>query len=155
MLTNVNNNSYDAVISSHCLEHLANPIKGLMRWKQVLKSGGFMLLILPHKIGNFDHKRKDTTFEHIMSDYKKDVDENDNTHFNEFIQLFDLEKKPGKKITLEEHIQITKNNFKNREVHHHVFNKKLIDETLNFCNFEILDYLEEKEDLIIFCKNID
>jgi len=155
LLTNVNNNSYDAVISSHCLEHLANPIKGLMRWKQVLKSGGFMLLILPHKIGNFDHKRKDTTFEHIMSDYKKDVDENDNTHFNEFIQLFDLEKKPGKKITLEEHIQITKNNFKNREVHHHVFNKKLIDETLNFCNFEILDYLEEKEDLIIFCKNID
>jgi SAM-dependent methyltransferase len=154
LLTNVNNNTYDAVVSSHCLEHLANPIKGLMRWKQVLKSGGFMLLILPHKIGNFDHKRKDTTFEHIMSDYINDVDENDNTHFNEFIQLFDLEKKPGKKITLEEHIEITKNNFKNREVHHHVFNKKLIDETLNFCNFEILDYLEEKEDLIIFCKNI-
>ena len=152
LLTNVNNNTYDAVVSSHCLEHLANPIKGLMRWKQVLKSGGFMLLILPHKIGNFDHKRKDTTFEHIMSDYINDVDENDNTHFNEFIQLFDLEKKPGKKITLEEHIEITKNNFKNREVHHHVFNKKLIDETLNFCNFEILDYLEEKEDLIVFCK---
>ena len=49
--------------------------------------------------------------------------------------------------------EITKNNFRNREVHHHVFNKKLIYETLNYCDFEILDYLEKKEDLIVFCKN--
>ena len=48
--------------------------------------------------------------------------------------------------------KIKKNNFKNREVHHHVFNKKLIYETLNYCDFEILDYLEKKEDLIVFCK---
>jgi len=152
LLTNVKNNTYDAVVSSHCLEHVANPIKALLRWKEVLKSEGFMLLILPHKIGNFDHKRNDTTFDHIMSDFKNDVDENDDTHFKEFINFFDLEKKPGKKISLEEHIEITKNNFRNREVHHHVFNKKLIYETLNYCDFEILDYLEKKEDLIVFCK---
>ena len=155
LLAGVKNQFYDAVISSHCLEHVANPIKALLRWKEVIKSNGYMLIILPNKISNFDHKRKDTTFEHLMSDFENEVEENDTTHFNEFIEFFDLEKKPGKKITLEEHVEITKNNFINREVHHHVFSKKLIYQILEYCNFEILDYLEKKEDLITFCKKID
>ena len=48
--------------------------------------------------------------------------------------------------------EITKDNFVNREMHHHVFNKELIFQTLKFCKFEILNYLEKKEDLIILCK---
>lgn len=154
-LKNIKNQTYDAVISSHCLEHVANPIKALFRWRDVIKSKGYLLLILPNKISNFDHKRKDTTFEHLMSDFKNDVTEKDNTHFDEFINFFDLEKKPGKKITLDKHIQITKNNFLNREVHHHVFSKKLIFEVLKYCNFQIIDYLEKTEDLVTFCKKID
>jgi len=152
LLENISDDSYDAVVSSHCLEHVANPIKALLRWKKVIKSKGYMLLVLPNKIGNFDHKRGDTTFEHLISDFENNIDENDTTHFDEFIEFFDLNKAPGKKIDLHEHIERTKNNYIIREVHHHVFSKKLIFKLLQHCDFEIMDYLEKKEDLITFCK---
>jgi len=111
-----------------------------------------MLLILPHKIGNFDHKRNDTTIDHLISDYKKNIGEDDMTHYDETIELHDLDRRPGVKISLVEHIKLSKNNFKNRYVHHHVFSKKLIFEVLEFCNFEIINYLEKNEDLITLCQ---
>ena len=151
-LEKINTDSYDAIISSHCLEHVANPIKALMRWKDVLTSNGIMLLVLPNKIGNFDHKRNYTTIEHLILDYENNTNENDTTHFNESIHLFDLDRRPGGKINLNEHIDIVNDNFNNREVHHHVFSKRLIFETMKFCGFEIINYLENNEDLITLCK---
>lgn len=38
----------DFVFSSHCLEHLANPIAALEHWKACLKPGGVVFLYLPH-----------------------------------------------------------------------------------------------------------
>lgn len=38
----------DFIFSSHCLEHLANPIAALEHWKTRLKSGGVLFLYLPH-----------------------------------------------------------------------------------------------------------
>jgi len=55
----------DYVFSSHCLEHFFEPEKVLREWTRILKVGGFLVLILPHKdyypnIGdpkaNKDHK---------------------------------------------------------------------------------------------------
>src|SRR3954463_13199512 len=56
-LSNVKNSSYDFVLSSHSLEHVANPVKALLEWKRVLKPGGILILILPKKESTFDHKR--------------------------------------------------------------------------------------------------
>ena len=39
---------YDYIFSSHCLEHLANPITALTVWKEHLVSGGVLFLYLPH-----------------------------------------------------------------------------------------------------------
>jgi SAM-dependent methyltransferase len=39
---------YDYVFSSHCLEHLENPIQALKHWKTRLKQGGVLFLYLPH-----------------------------------------------------------------------------------------------------------
>lgn len=39
---------YDYIFSSHCLEHLANPIKALKHWKSRLGYGGILFLYLPH-----------------------------------------------------------------------------------------------------------
>lgn len=59
-------NSLDYVFSSHCLEHIADPVSALKEWHRVLKHGGFLVLILPRKdrypvVGtpgaNQDHKR--------------------------------------------------------------------------------------------------
>lgn len=39
---------FDYVFSSHCLEHLANPVQALEHWKSRLKDGGVLFLYLPH-----------------------------------------------------------------------------------------------------------
>jgi SAM-dependent methyltransferase len=38
----------DYVFSSHCLEHLADPVRALEHWLTVLKPGGTLFLYLPH-----------------------------------------------------------------------------------------------------------
>jgi SAM-dependent methyltransferase len=40
--------TFDYVFSSHCLEHLANPIAALAHWRERIKIGGTLFLYLPH-----------------------------------------------------------------------------------------------------------
>jgi len=40
--------SFDYVFSSHCLEHLPNPVAALEHWKTRIKPGGVLFLYLPH-----------------------------------------------------------------------------------------------------------
>lgn len=39
---------FDFVFSSHCLEHLNDPVAALEHWKSRLKPGGVLFLYLPH-----------------------------------------------------------------------------------------------------------
>lgn len=39
---------FDYVFSSHCLEHLVNPVAALDHWKTRLRPGGVLFLYLPH-----------------------------------------------------------------------------------------------------------
>ena len=39
---------YDYIFSSHCLEHLVDPISALEHWKSRLKQCGVLFLYLPH-----------------------------------------------------------------------------------------------------------
>lgn len=43
-----NYSQLDYVFSSHCLEHLVDPIKALEYWIEHLKEGGVLFLYLPH-----------------------------------------------------------------------------------------------------------
>ena len=45
---NLPGSSWDYIFSSHCLEHLADPVKALEHWKLKLKPGGTLFLYLPH-----------------------------------------------------------------------------------------------------------
>lgn len=38
----------DYVFSSHCLEHLPDPIEALIHWQSRIKPGGVLFLYLPH-----------------------------------------------------------------------------------------------------------
>ena len=149
-LHSIKDKIYDAVLSSHSLEHIANPIKALFEWKRVLKKNGELLLVLPNKINNFDNKRPYTLFKHILLDYKNDIGEDDMTHYEEIIKLHDLTKHPAKDKSLNNFIIDSKNNYKNRHFHHHVFDKKCIFEMLDYIGFEIKHYSEFKEDLITY-----
>ncbi len=92
--------SYDCVLSSHSLEHIANPLEALYEWRRVLARDGLLLLILPHKDHTFDWQRPVTTLEHMIADYENHTAEDDLTHLDEILKLHDFSKdipagKPG------------------------------------------------------------
>ena len=58
--------SYDTVYSSHCLEHMFDPPQALRQWWELVKPGGYLVLVVPDEdlyeqgiwpsIFNTDHK---------------------------------------------------------------------------------------------------
>ena len=60
------NKLFDTVHSSHCLEHMYDPVNALHEWWKLVKIGGYLVLVVPHEdlyeqgfwpsIFNEDHK---------------------------------------------------------------------------------------------------
>ena len=69
------------------------------------------------------------------------------THYEEIINLQDRKELRDKNY-YEKFLEESKNNFKNRHFHHHVFNKDLIFKILEFTGFKVNQYYEHEEDLI-------
>jgi len=46
-LESVPNSFYDTVYSSHCLEHMRDPLEALLNWWRVLKPGGYLIVAVP------------------------------------------------------------------------------------------------------------
>lgn len=53
--------SQDFVINSHVLEHFPDPIKALKEWYRVIREGGYIFIIVPHKERTFDRRNPRTT----------------------------------------------------------------------------------------------
>lgn len=67
--------SQDFVVSSHVLEHFANPVKALLEWYRVVRPGGVIFMIVPHKERTFDAKCPRTPLRHLIDDYENDATE--------------------------------------------------------------------------------
>jgi SAM-dependent methyltransferase len=128
---------YDFLLSSHMLEHSANPMKVLHAWKRVLKPGGWMQLVLPHMEGTFDHRRAVTTLEHLQADFDADRAEDDRTHFDEILRLHDLSRDLSQASADSFRAWIL-DNAANRGAHHHVFTSLLAARLVDAVGFEIL-----------------
>jgi SAM-dependent methyltransferase len=135
-LSFIKSEHYDFILSSHSIEHFANPLKAIFEWKRVLKMNGLLIMIVPHKDNTFDHNRPITTLDHLVADYKNGTSEHDSTHFEEILSLHDLSMDPGGKdiIFFKER---TLKNFENRCIHHHVFNTRLAVEMVDYAGFQI------------------
>lgn len=144
-LSELPSEGYDFLLSSNCLEHVANPLKALIEWKRVIKPGGALILVLPNKESNFDHRRPFTTFEHLLDDLNGDVGEDDLTHLDEILALHDLPMDPPAG-DLEHFRQRSLKNFENRTLHHHVFDVPLIEKMLDHVGLEILDMTTTRTD---------
>jgi len=136
-LDQIKSSTYDFLLSSNCLEHIANALKAIEEWKRVIKDNGFILLVLPNKESNFDHNRPVTTFEHLLDDYNSEITEHDLTHLDEILALHDLSMDPPAG-NLEEFRLRSLNNFNNRTLHHHVFDIPLMTKMLEYSEFEII-----------------
>jgi SAM-dependent methyltransferase len=128
--------SYDFVLSSHTLEHIANPIQALHEWSRILKRNGTLVLVIPHRDGSFDHRRPVTTLAHLLEDFANQVTEEDLTHLPEVLQLHDLACDPGAG-TKEEFERRCRENPRHRCLHHHVFDTRLAIELITHVGHRI------------------
>jgi SAM-dependent methyltransferase len=147
--------SYDFLISSHMIEHTANPLKALVEWKRVLKAEGMMVLAIPHKDGTFDRYRPVTSIGHIVQDFEQQIDESDMTHLSEILKLHDFASDPlvG---SLDEFTKRCEKNIENRCLHHHVFDTKLAIEIIDFTGLQIKSVSTARPyHIFIFAQKLD
>lgn len=136
-LANLKDKCYDFILSSHVLEHIANPLKALNEWLRIIKEYGVVFLIVPHKDGTFDHRRQVTTLEHLIEDFDQKIGEDDLSHLDEILEMHDLERDP-EAGDLNAFSARSKKNFENRGLHHHVFDTHLAVELINYIGLQII-----------------
>jgi SAM-dependent methyltransferase len=119
-LVDIPSATYDFLLSSHTLEHTANPILALHEWLRILTDDGVIVLVLPHKEGTFDWRRPTTTLDHLIDDFNRRVDERDLSHLPEILELHDFSRSPEVGDLANFKARSLKN-FENRCLHHHTF----------------------------------
>jgi SAM-dependent methyltransferase len=124
-LDGIETGRYEFLLSSNCLEHVANPLKALREWMRVVEPGGVLLLVLPNQQANFDHRRPVTRLEHLLDDERQGVGEDDLTHLDEVLALHDLDRDPGA-VGRESFTRRSLDNLVHRGLHHHIFDPLLI-----------------------------
>lgn len=128
--------SYDAVICSHVLEHIANPLLALEAWRRVTRPGGYLLIVAPHMSGTFDHRRTLTPLAHMIEDRERGTGEDDLTHLQETLDLHDRNRdaeRPG-----EEWAQQRGANASTRLLHHHTFTTPSLLRLLDHAGLRLL-----------------
>jgi predicted SAM-dependent methyltransferase len=136
-LSEIDSTKYDFILSSHMLEHTANPLKALSEWVRTLKENGILIIALPHKDGTFDRYRPVTSLNHIIQDFECGTQEDDLTHLPEILRLHDLNLDP-EAGTLESFRERSEKNFQNRCLHQHVFDTDLAIQMIHHQNLQIL-----------------
>ncbi|MEI7472271.1 MAG: methyltransferase domain-containing protein [Chitinophagaceae bacterium] len=148
----IKSNTYDFLLSCNNLEHIANPIKALKEWQRVIKPAAVLILVLPRKESNFDHRRSITSLNHIINDFENNIDENDTTALIEVLELHDL-KRDHNAGNMENFKRRSLDNFNTRTLHHHVFDVKLLEQLMDYIGMKtILTYSSPTDHFIAAVK---
>ena len=123
-------NHFDFVVFGDVLEHLTNPIKGLNECRRVLKNNGILFGLIPDKSKTFDRERPITTLQHCIDDYADNISVNDDTHWQEWV---DLVLKPSGQ---NDRIPDKERQIANGWLHHHCFTLKSVLELFKYVFFK-------------------
>jgi SAM-dependent methyltransferase len=154
-LTQIPDETYDFLLASHVLEHVANPLRALEEWKRVLIPEGAMLVIVPDRRGTFDHRRAPTCFEHMEEDFRSNTSEDDLSHLDEILALHDIALDPGvgSRLQFQERCR---NNAAVRAMHHHVFVPEALIRMFSHVQMRVLSVaLERPSHIVVFAQRVD
>ncbi len=86
-------NTVDFVVSSHVIEHFYDPIKAVKEWLRVVKPGGYVFIIAPHKERTFDRDRPRTPLSELIERHQNPIDPalDDHHHWSVWITADFLE----------------------------------------------------------------
>lgn len=96
--------SQDFVISAHVIEHFPDPIKALKEWYRLIRKGGYIFMIVPHKERTFDKDEPRTTLQELIDRHEGKIvaRPNKNDHYSVWIteDMVELIKYFGWKIAI-------------------------------------------------------
>ena len=78
-------NSVDFIIANHLLEHLPDPIAGLIEFHRVLRPDGALYMALPDSRVTFDRTRELTSPEHIIDEHRHGTESNRAAHYRDWV----------------------------------------------------------------------
>lgn len=86
--------SEDFVVSAHVIEHFPDPIKALKEWYRIVRPGGYIFMIVPHKERTFDRDLPRTTLQELIDRHEGRIvaKPNQNDHSSVWIteDMFEL-----------------------------------------------------------------
>ena len=85
-LSQLESGSFDGLVASHVIEHVANPLEVLGEFYRVLRVGGKLLLVVPDRSRTFDAVRIPTPFSVPLAKYHAGVTEVDEASIREFCE---------------------------------------------------------------------
>ena len=133
----VQNEYYDFCFSSHSLEHIANPLKAISEWLRIIKKNGYIIIVVPEKSLCFDHKRKYTNLSTLITQYEKNVGEDDLSTLPDILRNHDLSMDlPAGDLS--SFTIRSLDNFNNRCLHHYVYSDELLIEICKYFNCEFI-----------------
>jgi SAM-dependent methyltransferase len=115
-LATVPDASEDFLIAAHVYEHMRNPVQALEAWCRVVRPGGLIYLVIPHRARTFDWRRTCTPLEHLVLDYQRPSAERDYEHFLDYAKRVHLARNP--KDAIEEADRLL---ARDASIHYHVF----------------------------------
>ncbi len=86
-LSQIPDASQDFVIANHLLEHLENPLRGLVEMHRVLRPGGVLYVALPEPRITFDRKRELTSVEHVVAEFRDGTESTREAHYRDYVEL--------------------------------------------------------------------
>ncbi len=154
-LSQIRDGTYEFLLASHVLEHVANPLRALEEWRRVLGRRGAMLVIVPDRRGTFDHRRAPTTFEHVAADFRNNIQEDDLTHLDEILALHDVALNPGAGSP-QQFRERCLNNAAVRALHHHVFVPEVLVRMFSRVQMRVLSVaIERPFHIVVFAQRVD
>jgi hypothetical protein len=153
-LVGIRSSRYDFILSAYMIQHSANPLRALHEWMRILREGGSMILLVPHKERTFDRRRPLTSLEHLIDDHERNTGEDDQTHISEVLELHDLSRDAlaGSYGKFERR---TLNNPKNRAVHQHVFDVDLVVKMIDHLHLQVVNVETIRPDnIIVICDKV-
>jgi SAM-dependent methyltransferase len=145
-LSRIPDETYDFVMSSHVIEHIANPIRALKEWRRILKPDGAAIFVVPHRDYGFDHRRPLTTLQHMLDDYERSIGDDDQTHLQETIDLVDYSMIPFDRDKV---LALGRDVLNTRSLHHHTFTEDNFSSLLMVAGFNLLGIHFERPHQII------
>jgi len=131
-------NVWDFVINSHVLEHFFDPVKAIEEWLRVIKPGGYLYMIIPHKERTFDHDREITSLPEIIARHNGELKIQDYAHNENSIAKANETKyvmiKDGPAPTGFERLS------KDNHQHWNVWNTESFLELMKYLKLNVLEY---------------